>query len=126
MTYYLDFTNLDGMTEPLTNKDLAEGKRGDCALCPVALGVARMFDAGEETGCYVHVSLETAVIHEHGGDVVVDLRLFQRLCDWIFAFDNREQMKPIMLCVYTWRFKGFDYMLDMTDADAEALEAVTK
>ena len=66
MTYYLDFTNLDGMTEPLTNKDLAEGKRGDCALCPVALGVARMFDAGEETGCYVHVSLEAAVIHEHG------------------------------------------------------------
>ena len=35
-------------------------------------------------------------------------------------------MKPIMLCVYTWRFKGFDYMLDMTDADAEAMEAVTK
>lgn len=89
----------------------------------VALAVARMFDAGEDSGCHVHVTLETATVSEHGGDVIAYLCVSERLAGWIDAYDNEKAMKPITLCVYTWNSKCFEYMLDMTDVDAPAMEA---
>ena len=118
----LDFTDLDGMTEALTAEDIAEGAIGDCALCPVALAVGRMFDAGEDSGCHVHITLDTAVVHEHGGDVLINLLVSERLAEWIDAFDHEQTVNPITLCVYTLNAKGFDYMLDMTDTDAQAMD----
>ena len=114
---YLDFTNLDGMTEALTAEDIAEGQQSGCELCPVSLAVARMFDAGEDPGCHVHVSLETVTVSEHGGDVIECLCVSERLAGWIGAYDNEKAMKPITLCIYTWNSKGFEYVLDMTDVD---------
>ena len=123
MTAYLDFTNLDGMTGALTAEDIAEGAIGDCTLCPVALAVGRMLDAGEASGDYVHVTHNTATLYEHGGTVIVKLRISQRLSDWIYAFDHEQEVKPITLCVHRWNVKDVDYLLDMTDKDAEAMPA---
>ena len=110
------------MTEALTAQDIAEGQQGDCELCPVALAVGRMFDAGEDSGCHVQVTLDTATVFEHGGDVIVNLLVSERLAGWIDAYDNENEMQRITLCVYSWRYKGFEYMLDMTDADAQAMD----
>ena len=123
MTAYLDFTNLDGMTQALTAEDIAEGAIGDCTLCPVALAVGRMLDVGEASGDSVHITHNTATVYEHGGTEIVKLRISQRLSDWIYAFDHEQEVKPITLCVYTWNSRGFDYMLDMTDEDAQAMQA---
>ena len=119
----LDFTDLDGMTEALTAEDIAEGAIGDCALCPVSLAVARMLDAGEESGCHVNVHLDHVTVYEHGSTVIVKLRISQRLSDWIYAFDHEQDVKPITLCVHRWNVKDVDYLLDMTDKDAEAMQA---
>ena len=122
MTAYLDFTNLEGRTQALTAEDIAEGAIGDCELCPVALAVGRMLDAGEASGDHVHITHNTATVYEHGGTEIVKLRISQRLSDWIYAFDHEQAVKQITLCIYRWNFKEFDYLLDMTDADEQAMQ----
>ena len=122
MTTYLDFTNLEGRTQALTAEDIAEGAIGDCTLCPVARAVGRMLNVGEESGNHVHITHNTATVYEHGGTVIVALRISQRLSDWIYAFDHEQGVKPIMLCVHRWNLKEFDYLLDMTDADEQAMQ----
>ena len=122
MTAYLDFTNLEGMTEALTAEDIAEGQQGDCELCPVARAVGRMLDVGEASGDHVHITHNTATVYEHGGTVIVKLRISQRLSDWIYAFDHEQDVRPITLCVHRWNVKDVDYLLDMTDADAQAMQ----
>lgn len=119
MTAYLDFTNLEGMTGALT----AEGTIGDCTLCPVALAVGRMLDAGEASGDHVHITHNTATVYEHSGTVIVRLCLSQRLSEWIYAFDHEQEVKPITLCVDRWNVGDVDYLLDMTDEDAQAMQA---
>ena len=123
MMAYLDFTNLDGMTQALTAEDIAEGAIGDCTLCPVALAVGRMLDVGEESRDSVHITHNTATVYEHSGRVIVKLCLSQRLSDWIYAFDHEQEVKPIMLCVDRHNIRDIDYMLDMTDEDALAMQA---
>ena len=71
---------------------------------------------------HVQVTLDTATVFEHGGDVIVNLLVSERLAGWIDAYDNENEMQRITLCVYSWRYKGFEYMLDMTDADAQAMD----
>ena len=123
MTTYLDFANLDGRTQALTAEDIAEGAVGDCTLCPVARALGRMLNAGEESGNHVHITHNTATVYEHGGTVIVKLRISQRLSDWIYAFDHEQEVKPITLCVHRWNVKDVDYLLDMIDKDAQKMQA---
>ena len=119
----LDLTALVGMTEALTAEDIAEGIMDNCALCPVGRAVGRMFrrlfNTDENSSCFV--ANKTVFVQVGGVNEVIAIS--ERLSAWIYAFDHEQEVKPITLCVYTWNSRGFDYMLDMTDEDAQAMQA---
>ena len=110
---YLDFTDLDGIHGEISTIDIGNGQSGNCELCPVALALGRMFE-----GCEIHVTLETAMIYEYGGDVCTVLCISERLGEWIDAYDHEKPVVPVPLRIYTWNVKGYDYMLDIVDASA--------
>ena len=100
------------MTGELTNDDIAEGLKGDCEQCPVALAVGRMFEGFE-----VYAELEIVSIHQQG-EIYEILKVSDPLADWMDSFDNENKVKPIGLRIYTWNVKGIKYMLDVAEAAA--------
>ena len=91
---HLDFTNLSGKIGQVSQMDIGEGAVGDCSLCPVALGLNRMFP-----GYASHIEHPIALINDELGNTKVDLLMSQPLQDWIDAFDHEKVVSPIELVI---------------------------
>ena len=96
------------MTGEVTAQDIADGKQGDCLLCPVALAVGRMFE-----GYKVRVGLERVIIHQHNSvPPPVVLCVGESLAAWIDGFDNENPMAAIRLRISTWNIGDYKYRID--------------